>query len=318
MKTWPYRLFLAVLLTGIAAGCSGGKDRAKDKDKDKGDKDAFRSPTAQMANKEEAESRTADDNAKPKPNQVDGKAIERKIIYSATLKLLVDDYAKAEEAFLRLIEEWKGEKGNIESADISARSGSPRSGHWRVRLPPENLAGFRKAAARLGEADKDTLESQEVTEEFYSLIEDVKNKEEELKSYRRMFDQAKTIPDSVAVTKELERVRHELERMKSRQKVLDNLTSLTKVDVWIYERGAYIPVETPDFSSRSSRTFAGSLNALIQFGQTLALIAIALAPWLAVILLLAAPFAILWRRARRAALAAIPVLETPAPPAEQK
>ena len=44
---------------------------------------------------------------------------------------------------------------------------STRSGHWRIRIPPDNLATFRKAVAKLGEAEKNNLDSQEVTEEFY-------------------------------------------------------------------------------------------------------------------------------------------------------
>src|SRR5581483_7558306 len=92
------------------------------------------------------------------------KAVERKIIYTATLRLQVVDFTRAEEELLQLIDE---HKGLLEMSKVEARPGVSRSGQWRVRIPPENLTAFRKAVVKLGEPEENRLDSQEVTEEFY-------------------------------------------------------------------------------------------------------------------------------------------------------
>jgi hypothetical protein len=55
----------------------------------------------------------------------------------------------------------------------------------------------------------------------------------------------------------------------------------------------------PDFSSTLGRTFQGSIEALIAFGKGIVLVVVAIAPWLAILGLLAAP-AVIVRRRRRA------------------
>lgn len=324
MKTWLCRLAITLLLIGNAGGCSGKKSSSQkgggDKKDDKKDERSAHLTALDSSGPEEEPGQPpmAAKEVGGKIKQQGDKAVERKIVYTAVLRLQVEDFTAAEKELLRLVAEFQG---RVEMSDIAARTGTSRNGHWRVRISPDNLAGFRAAAAKLGEAEKNNLDSQEVTEEFYGLIEDIKNKEKELESFRRLFEQAKTIPDILAVKRELERVQQELDRMQGRHKLLENLTSMTKVDIWLWERGAYIPDENPGFKTNASRTFSGSVRALVEFGQTVALIAVALTPWLPVLLVVALPFFILWRRQRRAAPktppAPVPVLEQPGP-AEDK
>src|SRR5436190_505141 len=119
MKTWSCRLLIALLLIGNAAGCSGAKDG-----KDKGDARGQTRAKLGTQDREEAASgalKSADDNnLKQQPVKV----VERKIIYTATLNLLVDDFTKAEEEFLRLV---KVADGRVETSDIAARTGTARS-----------------------------------------------------------------------------------------------------------------------------------------------------------------------------------------------
>jgi hypothetical protein len=207
-------------------------------------------------------------------------------------------------------------------SDLTSRSGDSRSGQWRVRIAPEKLPAFRKAAAKLGEAEQNNLDSKEVTGEFYDLVEDIKSKEKELESYRKLFEQAKGVPDILAVKKELDRTQSELDRFKGRFQVLKDLTTLTTVNIWIHERGTYVPEETPAFSTSAGRTFSDSLGALVKFGRALALFTVALAPWLPLVVILSLPGLIAWRRHRRAVPhrtgdSSLPVLEM-AKPAEEK
>lgn len=310
MNTWPSRMAITLILIGSTTGCSGDKEKAFTERARKNEKTiSVVDDSASGAEREPAVRRAID----PQP----AKAVERKVIYTATLKLQVENFATAEEKLSDLVEEFKG---ILEMSEVTARLGSPRSGHWRIRVAPENLSDFRKAVAKLGEPEQNQLDSQEVTAEFYDVIEDIKSKEKELESYRRLFDQAKGVPDMIAVKRELDRTQQELDRLKGRHKVLLNLTGLTTVHIWLHERGAYVPVESPDFGTSAGRTFSDSLRALTRVGRFLALFAVALVPWLP-ILLVPVVFLIIWVRRWRRSLnvtpAPLPILEASAPAAEK-
>jgi hypothetical protein len=306
MKTYLLRLVITFVLIGSTSGCSG-KDKGKEGDMHEAKmKKAISDKGAGKARDRLEE--PADEKAAQAPA---GKKVERRIIYTATLRLLVEDFGKAEEQLQNLIEE---SQGIVEMSDLTARSGSSRSGQWRVRISPEKLPAFRKAAARLGEAEQNNLDSKEVTGEFYDLVEDIKSKEKELESYRKLFEQAKGIPDILAVKKELDRTQNELDRFKGRLQVLKDLTNLTTVNIWMRERGTYVPEEKPDFGTSAGRTFTDSLGALVQFGRAVALFAVAVAPWLPLVVVLTLPGLVAWRRHRRAsphktADSSLPVLE---------
>jgi hypothetical protein len=54
----------------------------------------------------------------------------------------------------------------------------------------------------------------------------------------------------------------------------------------------------PDFGTSVGRTFQGSVDLLASFGRGVVLTVVALAPWLAVLAVLAVPTFLLWRRNR--------------------
>src|SRR5687767_1843453 len=97
--TGPYRIAIALLLIGNVVGCGGDKDKVKDKDDKKGGKvdDAPRATRAQ------AKEKAPPDQAPPA-----AKLVERKIVYTAALRLQVEDFVKAEEELLKLVDEHKG------------------------------------------------------------------------------------------------------------------------------------------------------------------------------------------------------------------
>jgi hypothetical protein len=240
------------------------------------------------------------------------KIVERKIIYNSTLNIEVEDFAKAEEELMRLLEE---HEGLLETSETDARPGSARTGRWKVRVPAGKLTSFRKGVAKLGQPDQNRLESQEVTEEFYDLVEQIKSKEKEVESYRKLFEETKAISEIVVVKRELDRAQQELDRAKGRHKLLDNLTGLATVNISMRERGAYTPEQSPDFATSVDRTFSDSFAALTTFGRGVALFLVALAPWLPVILLVTIPLVVWQRRSRRREAAKInptpvPVLES--------
>src|SRR5436309_2574720 len=108
MKTWPCKIAIALLLIGNAAGCSGHKNAPRS------DKEQRSQEGAAFGDADEA-------GGKAPPNAPQGKAVDRKIIYTATLRLQVEDFGKAEAELLQLVEE---HKCLLEMSNIEARHGS--------------------------------------------------------------------------------------------------------------------------------------------------------------------------------------------------
>jgi hypothetical protein len=208
---------------------------------------------------------------------------DRKIIFTADIHIKVENFAKAEEALLQLVE---NNHGYTAKADVSATTGGTRRGTWTIRLPVANFAPFQEAAKKIGELTRFTADAKEVTEEYFDLQSRVKNKEAELETLRKIFDKGwAKIEEVLTVQREVNRAQGELEQMKGRQRVLDNLTELTTVTVHLQERELYVP-PTPlppppvvSFGSTVSDTFFGSINVLIRIGKALVIAGAAVAPW---------------------------------------
>jgi len=272
----------SILVVGLLAGCGGGEQEKAGKEHDAGIIQYGKVGRG-------AGSASADE-------QIPAGAIERKIIYNATLTVQVENFSAVQDQIEKLVEEFHG---TLERADIKGSRGQSRSGSWKVRIAPTELTAFRNAVMKLGEVLENTLASQDVTEEYYDLAERIKSKEREVEKWRSFYDKAASTQDAINVTKELDRAQEELDRFKGRQKVLQNLSNLTTVDVKLQERGVYVPEESPSFGVRIGRVLSGSFKALLDVGQFLVLCVVGVAPWLPVALGVALPSYYWWRRRRQ-------------------
>jgi hypothetical protein len=231
------------------------------------------------------------------------------IIYTASMSVIVEDYSKAELEVLRLVKEKKGYTINSE---VTGSPGAPRSGHWKIRVPVEQFDAFREAVRRLGEVERNSTDSQDVTDEYYDLEARIRNKKaEEARLLQHLDKSTGKLDEILAVEREVSRVRGEVEQMQGRMQVLAKLTAMTTVTVTLHERGSYVPAEAPAFGTTISRTFRGSLGVLTDFGKNVVLVAVALAPWLVVLAVVGVPTWLGFRR-RQGRHTVQPVIALPA------
>jgi hypothetical protein len=232
--------------------------------------------------------------------------IARKIVYTAQVEVIVDEFDATEQKLLQLVKSLKG--AYIARSDLQGSTGSSRQGTWTVRLPQEQFDDFVAEVAKFGELKRNKRDSEDVTDEYYDLQARIKNKQvEEERLLKHLEKSTGKLEDILAVEKELSRVRGEIERHQGRLKYLEKLTALTTVTITIHERKTYMPPEpqSPAFSTTLGRTFAGSLEALTALGKGLVIFFVALAPWLPILALLGGAIWWLARRARRATQATI-------------
>jgi hypothetical protein len=226
------------------------------------------------------------------------KPIPRKIIYSATVDLISDDFDKAEQELQRLI---KDHNGYVARSEVRGSPGSPRFGNWTVRVPVDQFDVFLQEAAQLGELRRSATDSEDITDKFYDLAAHIKTDEAEEEGLRKLLEKTPNgkLEDLLAVRRELKAVRGQIEEQKGRLQRWNKQTELATAIVSIHDRKDYEAPLSPGFGTTLGGTFLGSVKALIACGRAIVLAVVAMAPWLAVLAVLAVPLLFTWRRNHR-------------------
>jgi hypothetical protein len=218
------------------------------------------------------------ENAPPKEVQAaEGEPTARRVVHTANLELLVDDFEPARQQLLRLVDD---NKGFVAASETGGSPGVPRSGRWTLRIPVAKYPEFMDAAGHLGEARHVRTDAQDVTEQFVDLDARLKNKRvEEDRLQEHLKTSTGKLDEILTVERELARVRGEIEQSQGRLQKLTGLADLATVTVTLRERKGYTAPETPAFRTAIGRTFGDSLDVLTRAGKALVLVAVAVAPW---------------------------------------
>ncbi len=221
-------------------------------------------------------------------------ADNRKIIYTASLSIVVDDFAKVEQSISGLVNSYGG---FIASANVSLNQGNQPSGTWAVRIPVASFESFLDASGDLGVPERREQHGQDVTEEFVDLEARINSKNQlEERILELLADNKGEIKDVIEVERELSRVRTEIEQMEGRLRYLADRTQLTTVTLNVREEQDYIPPQAPGFGLRIATTWNGSTSAIVATAQNLLLALVACTPWLLLAGVVAVP---VWRMRRR-------------------
>lgn len=248
----------------------------------------------------------------PAPNPAPA-TTSRKIIRDATVALVTEDLNKFEAALLALVE---ARGAYVADSDRSGRVGETRRGSWKVRVPADSYDAFLRGATALGELVSTRANAQDVSAEYYDLDARLGAKKvEEARLLKHLADSTGRLDEILAVERELARVRGEIEQMQGRLNVLTNLTALATVAITATEIKGYVPPQAPALGQKVARTFAASFESLREFGESALLAAVALAPWLPILIPAALLLLILCRRVlARLARVSLPRAEAAARP----
>lgn len=224
-------------------------------------------------------------------------ALVRKIVYTADVELAVDDFGDMPDRIEKLVREFNG---YVAHSSISSSPRRPRSGNWTARIPADRFSDFLDAVRELGEVQRVGTDSKDVTEEFYDVETRIKNKQlEEQRLLKLLEDATGELEQVLAVERELSRVRGEVEQLQGRMRVLEDLTSLTTVEIRVEELKGYIPEESASYLTRLRRAWGVSLTSLYRAAQAVSIFLIAAAPWFVALLVPIILFVWIVRRIRR-------------------
>lgn len=230
--------------------------------------------------------------------------ISRKIIYDATIELLIEDLDPAADRLVALVE---SNNAYIAEEEIAGSPGAKRTGRWKLRVPVDRFEDFVRGVIGIGELVRNQRTSQDVTEQFYDMEAQIRNKKVEEETILKILEERSgALEDVLKVQVELSRVRGEIERLEGRIRVLENLSSLATVNLSLREREDYAPPApvVADFPTRIARAWSASITELKIAGENLVVSIAAFLPKLpfylvgVVVLFLVGRFA--WRRLVRA------------------
>jgi len=224
--------------------------------------------------------------------------VKPKIIYTADLRVVVDDFAKAETAVPKLVEKFGG---YVASSDVDRSMGDRLRGTWTVRIPAEKYNDFLAGAGGLGVVEDKSENARDVTAEFVDVQARLTGRRAlETRLLELLAERPGELKDVLDLERELARVREEIETAEGRLRYLSNQTAFSTVTLNLREERDYEPPRAPGFGERIATTWENSLEALASFGRGLVLFAVAVAPFA---LTIGLPIAlILWwliRRVRR-------------------
>jgi hypothetical protein len=281
----------ALLLVGIVAlGCGRQANRTFEAEAPSAKKGA----DGEMRQAPGAPAKAA---AKP-AEEAPPKEIKRLIIYTGNVEVIVDDFTQAREQLDALVKEYDGYFADWET---HGTPGTPRSGTWTVRVPAAKFRPFMDAAQQLGELRLSKVDSEDITDRYYDLEVRIETDERERQALLKLLEKAadEKLTDVLAVRDKLNEVEARLDQEKGQRKRWKQLVDLATVHITLRDRKDYVPPVVPDFGTRIGRTFQGSVEALLGFFRGVVLVAVALAPWLAVLAVPGLPLLIWWRIRRR-------------------
>jgi hypothetical protein len=225
--------------------------------------------------------------------------VQRKIIYTAQIDLIADDFEKTEQELHQLIQD---HDAYVARSDTHGSPGVPRSGTWTIRVPAKQFEDFKNALAKLGELRLNKTDSDDITDRYYDLKAHIKNDQTEEEALRKLLIEKSAngkLEDVLAIRKELRDIRGKIEEQQGRLQRWDKETALSTVTLKITDRKDYVAPITPHFGTTIGRTFEGSFEALMSICRGIVLVAVALVPWLPVMAFVGVPMWLMIRRIRR-------------------
>ncbi len=221
-------------------------------------------------------------------------AIQRRIVYTTDIGLVVKDYAEFESSLPGTVERMGG---YISKSETNRRYANQQAGVWVARVPVARYGEFLQGVAALGFAESRREDAQDVTEEYVDVEARIRNNHKlEERIITMLQDRTGKLTDVLEIERELARVREEVERMEGRLRLLADRSAMATVTIRCREEQQYTPPEAPTFASRIASSWSGSIESLRSTGESLLIAMVSLAPWLMV---LAIPVLVAWRLVRR-------------------
>ena len=232
------------------------------------------------------------------PNTPSTTPTKRKIIYTATVDVVVENLDTARAEVEKLLSKYEA---YVAKSDVRNDPGTRRVATYTLRVPVDQFRTMMDGLLALGTPERNAVDSQDVTEEFIDVQARLKTLKAEEEVLNKLLKESGSRDDVLKTREQIRLIRSDIERAQARLDYLSKLTALSTINLTLKEIKDYKPPTTPTFTERVSRRFGGSWESLISFIQDLALFAVGTAPWLPILIPLGIGGFWMMRRISRAA-----------------
>jgi hypothetical protein len=211
-------------------------------------------------------------------------AVGLKLIRTARLDLLIEDYDAARPALERIL---AAAGGMISDAEIS-HYGAYLSAALTLRVPAESLDRVLRELRALGKVEHEGLGTEDVTRQYVDTDARLRNLTQTETRLRALLDsQTGNLSSILEVEREITRVRGEIEVLTSQLQQLDERVALSTIRLGLREEAPDL-VHEPDDMWKPMRALGRnalailevSVGALVSFLAALAMGVLYLLPWL--------------------------------------
>ncbi|MDH4330578.1 MAG: DUF4349 domain-containing protein [Candidatus Moranbacteria bacterium] len=196
---------------------------------------------------------------------------DKKIIKNGSLNLKVENTEEASKEVSMIA---KSQGGEVFSTNFYERVKGQKSGSVTIKVPvlkfEETIEKLKTIATQVV---SESTTGQDVTEQYADLQIQLRNKKAEEDSFVGILERAGKIDDVLAVTKQIARVRSEIERLEGRIRFMESQTDMSTITVSLSEdteispvREGWRPWEVIKASSRELvENMQGFVDGLIRF-----------------------------------------------------
>lgn len=245
------------------------------------------------------------------PGAVDN---DRKIVYTATLRMETTDFAASQQAILDAVD---AAGGYLQSSSMSANGdeGSARSCYYTVRVPVDNYQSFLAAAGGAGNVLFQDESAQDVGAQYIDVEARLASLEEQRTRLTQLAAQAETTADLLEIESQLADVQYQIESYTAQKRDLDNRITYSTVDITLDEVVELTPAGST-FGERVVAAVAGGWRDFVRLLELLLLTVLYLMPLLILAAAVTVVCILLVRRHRkRRPATAKPAYMVPPPPA---
>jgi hypothetical protein len=160
---------------------------------------------------------------------------ERKVIKTAYIDLEVGEgkFEKIVFDITRLAEKNGGFVSHTSS--YSDSEGNLTGGNVTIRIPHDRYNSALDVIKEMGTVKSISVSGQDVTQEYTDLESRLRNMEAQEEVLLELMAESDDVSDSIEVQRELSNVQEQIEIIKGRMNYLDNMVSLSTIEVYLHE-----------------------------------------------------------------------------------
>jgi uncharacterized protein YebE (UPF0316 family) len=191
--------------------------------------------------------------------------IDRMIIKTGSLSLVVKDVKQSVEAIVKYAVQ---HGGFVVSSNIEERNSAPYA-TVTVRILSDQFDAGVKDIKAMGEVKNETVNGQDVTEEYVDLDSQLKNLQAAETQFLSIMQRAIKIEDILAVQRELTTVRGRIEGLQGQMKYLKESARLSTITVYVSTDPNVLPVKDDQNKWKPWAEVKDNVRGLITVGQKL-------------------------------------------------